>query len=218
MTGALPPPPPPPAAAPPKPVVRGAGDAMKLALQRKASKKLVDRKEEVLAFVHKAAQLAPPTIKECVVGMRELEDTADELGLPLTGDPWHERLVIKKKGGGMHFEDADLAAASQAFERLSVMHSSVTWHEQMNNRAQQINSAVGAFRTKGGSGASMSKAKMLEKCTEILNNSARTIQDIFSDGVCVHFCAGCSRACARISHCSVAETICLLGAFGSYVS
>ena len=187
MSSAPPPPPPPPpaamaTAAPSKPVVRGAGDAMKLALQRKASKKLVDRKDEVLAFVRSAAALAPPTVGECVSGLKELEATADDLGLPLTGDAWGERLIIKKKGGGMHFEDADLAAAAQAYMRLGVMHSAVTWHEQIVSRGQQITSAVGAFRTKGGSGASMSKPKILEKCTEILTNVRKTLHDIFNDG------------------------------------
>ena len=155
---------------------------MKLALQRKASKRLVDRKDEVLALVRQASSLQPGSVADAVKGLRELESAADDLGLPLTGDEWGERLAIKKKGGGMHFEETDRGEAARAFSRANVLHSAVTWHEQLVQRGTQITSAVGAFRTKGGSGASMSKAKMLEKCTELLTNVGKTIHDIFADG------------------------------------
>lgn len=163
-------------------MVRGAGDAMKLALQRKQSKKLVDQKDAVLALVTRASELKPSTVAESVASLHEIESVADELGLPLTGDEWGERLLIKKKGGGVHFEDDVRAQAAKAFTSLGVLHTAVTWHEQLGSRGVQIVSAVGAFRAKGGSGASMSKTKMLEKCTEHLNAVSKTIHDIFSDG------------------------------------
>ena len=81
----------------------------------------------------------------------------------------------------MHFDDELRAVAATAFERANVLHSAVTWHEQLGNRGAQIVSAVGAFRTKGGSGAALSKNKMLEKCTELLGAANKTIGDIFSD-------------------------------------
>ena len=59
---------------------------MKLALQRKASKKLVDRKEDVLGLVRRTSTLNPASVAEAVEGLKELESAADELGLPLTGD------------------------------------------------------------------------------------------------------------------------------------
>lgn len=154
---------------------------MKLALQRKANKKLVDRKDEVLALIERASSLQPASVEEAVSALHELESTADELGLPLTGDEWGERLAVKKKGGGMHFDDETRQKAAGAFTRTGILHSAVTWHEQLGNRGTQIVSAVGAFRTKGGSGASMSKVKMVEKCSELLGLVNKTISDIFSD-------------------------------------
>ena len=181
--GPPPPPPPPPApTAPAKTVVRGAGDAMKMALQRKASKKLVERKPEVQGLVKRVSELSFASVVEAVVALHELEGVADELGLPLAGDDWGERLTIKKKGGGVHFQDDERALAAAAFARAGVLHSLVTWHEQLVNRSTQITSAVGAFRTKGGAGASMSKGKMLDRCGEILTLVGKTIHDIFSDG------------------------------------
>ena len=163
-------------------MVRGAGDAMKLALQRKQSKKLVDAKDEVIALVTRASSLSPATVEESVAEIQEIEGAADGLGLPLTGDEWGERLAIKKKGGGMHFDDETRALAASAYKRLGTLHSAVTWHTQLASRGTQIVSAVGAFRAKGGSGASMSKGKMLEKLNEHLNQVGKTIRDIFSDG------------------------------------
>lgn len=154
---------------------------MKLALQRKASKKLVDRREDVISLVHRAGDLRPATVYEAVGALKELEEAADELGLPLTGDEWGERLVIKKKGGGMHFDDELRAVASTAYMRSGVLHTAVTWHEQLVGRGKQIESAVGAFRTKGASGASLSKVKMIERCTELLTQLQKTIADIFND-------------------------------------
>ena len=77
---------------------------MKLALQRKASKKLVDRKEDVLALLSKLADAAMPGVAASVRLLEETEAAADELLIPLQGDEWGERLQIKKKGGGMHFD------------------------------------------------------------------------------------------------------------------
>ena len=155
---------------------------MKLALQRKQSKKLVDAKAQVEALIQKASHLQLATVQESVDALKGIESKADDLGLPLTGDEWGERLAIKKKGGGMHFEDHVRMEATQAFKRLGVLHSAVTWHTQLTSRGTQIESAVGAFRAKGGSGASMSKSKILDKCSEHLAAVRKTIQDIFGDG------------------------------------
>lgn len=81
----------------------------------------------------------------------------------------------------MHFDDEACAAAACAFERAGVLHSSVTWHEVLRSRATQISSCVGAFRTKGGSGAAMSKAKMIGRCTELVGALSKTLADIFGD-------------------------------------
>jgi hypothetical protein len=180
----VPPPPPPLAAsavvAKPKAEVRSAADAMKVALTRKASKKIVDRKDDVLALVRKASEFTPASIAESVSTLKAIEEAADELGLPLTGDEWGERLAIKKKGGGVHFDDETRACAATAYVRAGILHSAVTWHEQLMSRGSQISSAVGAFRC-GGNGATMSKAKMLERCSELLAAARKTMADIFGD-------------------------------------
>ena len=162
-------------------VFPSAADAMKMALQRKASKKLVDRKEDVLALIDKASGVRPATMADAVLMLGEVEDIADELGLPLTGDEWGERLAIKKKGGGLHFDDGARSSAALAYSRLGVVHSAVTWHKQLANRRTQIRSTVSGFRTKGGSGATLSKGKMLERCTELLDQARKTMADIFGD-------------------------------------
>jgi hypothetical protein len=162
--------------------VRGAGDAMKLALRRKQSQKLVERKDAVLALVKMASEMSLSSVDSCVAAVQEVERAADDVGLPLTGDSWGERLAIKAKGGGMHFDDDSRRAATAAFQRLGTLRQAVTWHLQLTSRGKQITSAVGGFRAKGGSGASMSKAKMLDKMSELLGAVSKTIKDIFSDG------------------------------------
>jgi hypothetical protein len=114
--------------------------------------------------------------------VQEVERAADDVGLPLTGDSWGERLAIKAKGGGMHFDDDSRRAATAAFQRLGTLRQAVTWHLQLTSRGKQITSAVGGFRAIGGSGASMSKAKLLDKMSELLGAVSKTIKDIFSDG------------------------------------
>jgi chemotaxis protein histidine kinase CheA len=178
--GAPPPPPPPPStgtAPKPKAQVTSAADAMKMALQRKANVKLVDRKEEVLSLVERTARVGGSSVAEAVAELHAIEKLADELGLPLTGDEWGERLAIKKKGGGFHFDDEVRAAAAAAYVRVGVLHSCVTWHEQLSTRATSISSAVGAMR----GGKSLSKPKMLERCTELLSTCAKTLRDLFTD-------------------------------------
>ena len=115
-----------------------AADAMKLALQRKANKKLVERKEEVHALLHAAASTEVEGVEAAVGLLKSLEAQADELGLPITGEAWGERLQIKKKGGGMHFDAEQCALAAEAYARASSLHSSVTWHAQLCGRAKQV--------------------------------------------------------------------------------
>ena len=147
--GAKPPPPPPPppppamaAAAPAPPpkakAATSAADAMKMALQRKANKKLVERKEEVQALLQAAATSEIDGVEAAVDLLKALEAQADELGLPITGEEWGDRLQIKKKGGGMHFDTEQSALAAEAYARASSLHSSVTWHVQLCGRAKQV--------------------------------------------------------------------------------
>ena len=110
---------------------------MKLALQRKANKKLVERKEEVEALLQAAAASEIGGIEAAVDLLKALETQADDLGLPITGEGWGERLQIKKKGGGMHFDAEQSALAAEAYARASSLHSSVTWHGQLCGRAKQ---------------------------------------------------------------------------------
>jgi len=178
-------PPPPLPATPARKAVpatpKNAADAMKLALQRKASKKLVDRKEDVLALLSKLADAAMPGVAASVRLLEETEAAADELLIPLQGDEWGERLQIKKKGGGMHFDEAQLSLASRAYARAGSLHSAVTWHKQLTGRAANIASAVASFGSKEGSGKEMSKAKVISRLAELLQAVAKTIADIFGD-------------------------------------
>lgn len=167
-----------PAAAAKKPEVLSAADAMKLALRRKANAKLVERREQVLGLISRAAVLAPTSVAEAVGALKELDDASDELGLPLTGEAWGERLLIKKKGGGHHFDEATLASASAAYTRASTLQTTCSWHTQIEGRGTAIASAVGAFRGKGGAA---SKAKMIERSNELLTQACKTVHDIFSD-------------------------------------
>ena len=109
-----------------------------MALQRKANKKLVERKEEVLALLRAAAGTEVEGAEAAEGLLKALEAQADELGLPITGEAWGERLQIKKKGGGMHFDAEQCALAAEAYARASSLHSSVTWHAQLCGRAKQV--------------------------------------------------------------------------------
>lgn len=154
---------------------------MKLALQRKANKKLVDRKEDVLALLDRLADATMADVAASVPLLEETETIADELLMPLQGDEWGTRLQIKKKGGGMHFDEQQLARASRAYARAGSLHSAVTWHKQLTGRAANIASAVASFGSKEGSGKEMSKVKVISRLAELLQAVAKTITDIFGD-------------------------------------
>ena len=142
---------------------------MKLALQRKASKKLVDRKEEVITLVRRASELQPANVAEAVSELKTLEEAADELGIPLTGDEWGERLAIKKKGGGVHFDD-ELRAVAATASSAPTCSTPRSWHSSSATAARR--SSPPSARSTKGSGAALSKNKMLEKC-----RAARSGQD-----------------------------------------
>jgi hypothetical protein len=164
------------------PVAAGVGDMMKQRNRQMASKKLVDRKEEVIKFVQQAASLQPATVAEAVTELKSLEDKADELGIPLLGEEWGERLSsIEGKDGSVPYAKAECETAKTAQARLNVLQTAVTWHEQLKRPSTQIASMVKGFRTKGGSGAALSKGEMLEKCTVLLESIRSAIQLVFSD-------------------------------------
>lgn len=159
---------------------------MKLAIQRKSNVKLVDRKEGVLELIRWVLSTDLGTVEDAVRALQAIEKETDELGLCLTGDEWGERLLIKKKGGGFHFDDDARAAAASAYQRATVLHTAVTWHAQLAGRAAAIRSAVSSFRTKGGTGNSMSKGKVIARLTELVQQLSKTIGDIFGDPTFKH--------------------------------
>ena len=116
--------------------------------------------------------------------MHTLHTLQDDLGLPLTGEVWGERLLIPKKGGGHHFDESELSAASSAFSRAGALLTAVTWHEQLCSRASQCTASVSLFRggSKRHSGGGLSKAQMISRCSDLLSGLLKTRREIFEDG------------------------------------
>ena len=80
---------------------------MKMAIRRRGNAKLVKDRDAVLAMITAALDAPLPDVPASLSVLKEVEEAADALDLPLTGEEWGERLAIKKKGGGMHFDDGE---------------------------------------------------------------------------------------------------------------
>lgn len=158
-----------------------AADAMKMALRRRVSVKLVAQREEVLSLVHHISDIVLVDTAAAVAALRAIESRADELGLPLSGEAWGLRLAIPKKAGGHHFDQAEQLAATASFRRAGAMLTAVSWHEQLTGCASQCAASVSLFRGSSGRGASLSKAQMLKRCTELLTRLLKTRTEIFDD-------------------------------------
>ena len=149
---------------------------MKLALKRRANQKLVTAREEVLRLISDVSSLEISSVDEMVVAWPALEATADTLGLPVTGEDWSSRLVIKAKGGGEHFDAPTREAAGQAYRRGAAMHSAVAWHEQLRARTAQLARAV-----EGGDG--MGRAQMISRASDVVAAAKKTVDDICEEGI-----------------------------------
>eukprot|EP00908_Phaeocystis_cordata_P016749 Transcript_28067.p2 GENE.Transcript_28067~~Transcript_28067.p2 ORF type:complete len:194 (+),score=94.37 Transcript_28067:455-1036(+) len=71
--------------------------------------------------------------------------------------------------------------AEEAYKRAGCLHSAVTWHAQLSGRAKQIESTLGSFQSKGGSGDGLSKPKLISRLLDLLELVSKTISDIFGD-------------------------------------
>mgnify|MGYP007078077323 CR=1 FL=1 len=101
-----PPPPPPPSLTMPVPpltprssLVRGAADAMKLALRRKADLRLVEKRAAVMTLVERMGTVDVSEMGAAAALLAEVDEEMDQLGLDFA-DAWGERLIVKRKGGG----------------------------------------------------------------------------------------------------------------------
>ena len=115
---------------------------------------------QVLALVQHINEAALADTAAAVGALKSIESRADDLGLPLSGEAWGERLAIPKKGGGMHFDPPHQQAATAAFRRAGAMLTAATWREQLTGRASQCAASVSLFRGSSGRGAALSKGQM----------------------------------------------------------
>ena len=168
--------------------MRNPADAMKLALKRRANQKLVAARDDVMKLISDVASLKVATVDEVVAAWPALEAAADGLGLPVTGEDWASRLVIKAKGGGEHFDAATREAAGRAYARGAAMHSAVAWHEQLRARTAQLERCVGGQRSSSvegqrrGSDGGMGRAQLLARASDVLAAAKKTVDDICEEG------------------------------------
>jgi len=149
---------------------------MRIALRRKTDVKLVERREEVMAFVQRVAAVEVANMSDVVELLAKVDAEADALCLESTED-WGERLAIKRKGGGHHFDDDERATASRAYCRASLLHSSATWHARLVDGQGQIKRLVDGFRSATG-GTALSRRATIERCTSHLTSVHKTLADI----------------------------------------
>jgi hypothetical protein len=153
---------------------------MKAALRRKASTRLVERREEVLALVAETLEIELPDVVTAARESARLEAAADDLGLGVVGDAWGERLEIKRKGGGLHFDDAAREQAALAQRRLASLNAMVGWRKSLHSRAEQVASVVSSFQQ--GGGAALARTQVLARLTDLLQALRKTVDEITGDG------------------------------------
>lgn len=166
-----------PTVAPPRPA--SAAEAIKAALRRKVSAQLVDRRTDVLAMIDEANSCELPDVASAVAAFARFDSMADDLGLALAGEAWAERLAIKKKGGGVHFDDEERAKAATAQRRLTCLSSMVSWHQSLRARAAQVKSAVRGFQE--GHSATLSRVQVLSRLSDLLGQLRKTVDEILAD-------------------------------------
>jgi len=149
---------------------------MRLALRRKTDVKLVERREDVVAFVKQVATMEVEGMEGVVETLPQVEAEAERLCLEINED-WGDRLAIKRKGGGHHFDDEERAVASRAYYRASLLHSSATWHARLVDGQAQVQRLVAGFRSATG-GSSLSRVAMIERCASHLVSVHKTLADI----------------------------------------
>ena len=143
--------------------------------------KLRPNAPQVLSLVRHISDLVLADTAAAVAALKAIEQRADDLGLPLSGEAWGARLAIPKKGGGQHFDEAEQRAATAAFRRAGAMLTAAAWHEQLTGRASQCASSVALFRGSSGRGAALSKSQMVKRCSELLARLVKTRSEIFDD-------------------------------------
>ena len=106
---------------------------------------LVERRDAVLLLIERTGAILTVELDgmaSAAAALREISNESDALSLGIEGDDWGERLLIKRKGGGHHFDETERQAASRAHRRALLLHSSVTWHERLSGGAQQARGHV----------------------------------------------------------------------------
>lgn len=159
---------------------KNAAEAIKMALRRKGNLKLVEHKAKVKSLVGAILNVDLPSCDVSEQELTEFEASTDELGLDIFGEHWGERLHIKRKAGGFHFDETEREDATAAQARLTLMHLSIGWRKQIRSRANEISTTMQMFGK--ASGVSLSKEQILKRLTDNLNQLIHTCKEILEDG------------------------------------
>ena len=150
----------------------------------------------MLELIEHLSSVKLTEVEQMLEAAKSTEAQADALGLPLTGEEWESRLLIKAKGGGTHFDDATREAAGRASQRGACLHQAAGWHEQLRARTAQLKRAT--LRSDG-----VAKSVQLEKSRELLKASKRTVAEICEEGALRHAVAEMEKL--RVPHALHAE-------------
>jgi hypothetical protein len=109
--------------------------------RRKQNRVIVAEREGVLTLITKVDGLVMESADEVVGCWKDMEGDMGKVGLELGGtedDNWFQRLEIKKKGGGFHFDDDQRALAGKAWTRLNALALLARWLGELSDKASKM--------------------------------------------------------------------------------
>ena len=113
-----------------------------------------------------------------VVGCwKDMETDMGKVGLELGGtedDNWFQRLEIKKKGGGFHFDDDQRALAGKAWTRLNALALLARWLGELSDKASKMVRRYSEMQANHAS-----RGKIIKGLGEMLRDAVKTEAKIF---------------------------------------
>jgi len=153
-------------------------ELMKRHLRKKANLKLVEAREDLLAAMESLAAAQWGDVETALDAYDTLARQMDDLGLPVEGEAWAERLVISKKGGGSHFNDEDLALASRAHARASALYDFAIRARQLRQRAANVTALSAALEAN----PSLSRDKRIARLHEAVHAAVKLYRETLEAG------------------------------------
>jgi hypothetical protein len=155
-----------------------AAEVMRRHLSRKANAKIVEQRDELLGALADVLSAEWESVEDALAAYDALSRRMDGLGVPVEGECWSERLVIQKKGGGQHFDPAELALAGRAHARAAALCEYTARARQLRQRSAQLRALHAALEAN----VELARERRIERLHGALHAALRIYREILLGG------------------------------------